>query len=797
MLLSPSFRFALRVFTRRPAFAASVAATLGLGLSAALCAISVTEAALGRAAPFPASDRLFWIGERGSSIGRTGISIPQLRRWGSESRTLRTVAAFSVRSAQLLDAADVTAITVARVSTEFFSTLAVPPSRGRGFREDDDRLGASSVAVISNRLWNRQFAGDTTIVGHRIRVDGIVHDVIGVMPPTFAFPSEDIDLWTPLLPSFAPFAETEGPGLLLAIGRAMPGVETGAIAIELAAIEARVVNAVAPSETLRPYAESLRDHLTQDLRPRVRLLQFAAALMLLLTWANAAIMLVNRQLERRHELMVHRALGAEGRQLYALVFMEAACLALAGVVIGAALMGLVLRLAREFALTELPELASVRFGPGLMVAALALAIASAAVISGIALLEARRSEPMEALRESGSQQSTKVAQRARLVLVVSSIAASIALASSAAALGRNFRSMAHQNMGFDARDVYRTRVDLPITTYTPEMKDGVEAFMSELLTTLKSQGVLSSVAIATESPGGGNRMVSRITRNDRGDNLRAGVQAVSADYFNTLRMRLQEGRSFTSADGEGGPEVPAVVDASFARAIRTQGSVIGKTLDLSDLAMMIRIVGVVPDVRQQRLTAEPLPQVYLPYGALPLPWVTLLVRSAETAPLVRERVGSMIKLTNARQPAERLEALTDVLAARIDSSRFYAVLLIAFALSSIAVSVVGLYGVIALSVAQRRTEFGIRMALGATGQQLFMMVVGSCLRMTGAGIVIGVAMTAASSRIVAALLFGENPLDLLVVLSCSATIAAIAIAAGMLAAWQVSTMSPAGLLRSD
>jgi putative ABC transport system permease protein len=792
-------RIVLRTLGRRPAYAVLAIVTLTLGVGACLTAVTVTESALLVDLPFPQAKRLVWIGESAKEVSEDGTSFPALRRWGESSSSLSSIGGFTTRDMRLTGGRDPMQVGVTLVSGDFFRTLAVPPFIGRPIAAEDDQAGTRPVAVVSHWFWQSYFGGRSDAVGKLVMLDGIAHQIVGVMPAGFAFPSAQIAAWTPALQSLGAFENTDDVHLLLVIGRLRADLTARSAEAELRQIEANRPSGVRDIEGYRPFVRTLQEQLTQDVRPRIEVLLFIAVLMILLTFANLANMLLIQLVRRRREIAVRRALGASEGNIVAQLVMENAVLTVAGIAGGVVLTAVLLQLARAYAADAAPELATATVSFSATAIASLFGVATLISLAGVGYIQVARADIAAGIKEAaGGQSIARGGARSRDALVSAEIAITVTLLSCAGVLAKSFLAMATDRLGFDSGDVYIGSLARPYPVFTPAEQSRTTIFMTAFLEKLASMPGVHNASISTEAPGGGNKLTSEVLSEGTPSLRRAGVTGVSQDYFSALRIPLRQGRLFTAADrGKPAhdPEPVAIVDRTLAQSLFGNVSPVGKSLKLVDLARDVRIIGVVEAVRQHAAAGESLPQVYLLYDALPLPWVTVIVRSDARPSAVVSYLRGAAAAVDKDQPIADFASLTHVLANRLDQSALYALLLGSGALASVLMTAVGMFGVISLLVAERGREFGIRLSLGATPPQIFLLVVRRSFELAAVGLVTGTVLTVAGARLLSALLYRVDPLDPLVLIICATVAVAIAVLAAVAPARRAARLDPAMVTR--
>jgi putative ABC transport system permease protein len=793
-----TLRAALRTMRIRRAYTVLAVATIALGIGAAVTAWSVANTVLFAPLPYPESERLVWIGQAAQDDPETGSSFRALTRWRDQSTLLERVGGFTSRDMRLTSGANAEQLRGTLVSGDFFGTLGVQPLLGRVIATEDDQLNAPAVAVISFGLWQSRYGGRQDVIGSIISLDDKPHVTIGVMPAGFSFPSEETSAWIPALAHLQAFESADGAGLLLAIGRLRPTADMRACERELRAIESQSVTGTVDERGYRPFVRGLREHLTRELRPRVHVLLTAAALMMLLACANLLTMLLTQVIRRSQEVAMRRALGASTLSITRQLMTEHAIALSLGTISGLVVAVTILRLAGVYKSEQLPELSATTIGlPGAL-AAVGLSVFTMLALGGVSTLQLRHVDASRLFKDGTGPSASRAGSRVRDALITSQIALTVLMVGSAATLAKSYLAMSTDRNGMVAEGVFIGSLSRPHAVMTPVERPHVRSFMMSYLDLLGEAPTPLSVAISTEAPGGGNQIVTLASPEGAAAGTRVGVQSVSEDYFTTLRIPIRAGRAFERADRTGVDEEPVpigVIDESLSRRLFGTESAIGRVVVLKDLALSIRVVGVCGDVRQGGPTSSTAPQVYLPYDVLPLPWVSVLVRSSSPAPAVLATLRSAAFRLDPEQPIANFVRLSDRLSDNLDRSRFYTVLLGSFAVCSLLLTAVGLYGVVSLLVAQRQREFGIRLSVGATPQQVQSEVLLQSLRVASAGLAIGVGLAFMSGRAMRALLYGMNPTDPLVLGGATLVVGAAAVLAALGPARSASRLDPARIMR--
>ena len=787
-------RFALRRLRHRKHFVLFATLSLGLGLGGSALAVVATHAAVQDAVPVTDAHRLVWIGEHDGQR-EDGTSLTAVSRWHRESNTLEEVTALTTRDVRLQLVETVTLAPVAGVSATFFKVVGVPPLIGRSFIEDDDRPGAAPVAIISDKLWKTRFGGSPSVLGRTLVLDRIPYSVVGVMPAGFDFPGDGTLMWLPVSQLLGAFESVEGIHLVWAIGRLRLSATASSVMAELRKIEMASAAPVGRSAQSRVFAESLRDHFTHDLLPRLKVLIAAAIALLLVGCANVGNMLVGEVVQRTGELSVRRVLGASRQHMFALLVAEASLLLGGAAGTGLLFVRATVAVATRYTSAGIPDtrMLTVTRQAGALIGSLALLIAVG--LGALCYFQTPEDSLAKRLRMNRSFSSSRGSARVRSVLISWGVALALVLLLSAGVLAKSYLSLSRRELGIDPTNVYIAAVNQPFVVYTPEDRPLVAAATDRLLRALATLPQMEVSAVSTQAPGSGNTMTTWLKADVTSDSIRAGVQAVSERFFDVLRIGIRHGRTFTKGDDDLAAPV-AVVDERIARIVR--GSVmVGRSVALTDLGLRVHVVGIVGSVRQGGATTEGLPQVYVPYTQLPLPWMTLLMRSNGRRDAVRNAVAVATSTVASSITPSAVRSLTEVLASRLEGSRFYAVLLIGLASVAVILTAVSLYGTIALSVMERKHEVGIRMSIGASPARVVLFLMRQATLAVAVGALLGLALAFAGTRLLVSLLYGISPLDPWTIAVAVALICAACGIAGLVPALRASAISPANALRYE
>jgi predicted permease len=787
-------RLACRALARRPGFTAVAIAVLALGIGSTSAMFSVVYGALLRPLPYPQADRLVML----SSVQRTwrltgvtGLIEAHYVNVSAHDRLLGSVATWTTTRSAVRTVGEVTALFVEHVTPRFFSVLGVSPTLGRPFAREDNQPGHDAVAVVSNRVWREVLGSKPKVLGASIVVDGRSYAVVGVMPASFRSPQGG-DLWVPWTVTVDP----HNARILPVIARLEPGVSAAQAAAEVQTLAPRDADEAASD--WQSEALPLSDFLVGPTRTPLLIFSAAIGLVLLVACANAAGLFLARGAERDAELRIRAALGAGRMRLVRHLLVESCLVALAGAAAGVLLAYLTVPavVAAGAQVGAIPRMQDIHVD-GLALAFTLVVAVAVGVISGLA----------PALRATGDLRASAASDRAttgrqerlRGALTVAEIALSIVLLTGAGLMIRSFVHLEHVSLGFHPDQVLTATLDLP-SRYdtTAEM----HAFNDAVLDRLRERAETSVAASVDSLPLGGNWRAGDFTLDDGRDvpeGLMADKPLVSPDYFRAMGIGLLRGRGFTRDDRENGPGV-VIVSESLARALWPGEDAVGQRITMDHHAHLT-VVGVVDDVQQKGLRDPKSQAIYQPYTQIGDPaWlrhVTFVVRSTSDASVAARAIRDAIRSVDADLAPPTVMAMSDVIGRQTATPRFQMSLLVAFAAMALALTIVGLYGVLAHAVSRRTREFGVRMALGAAPRHIVSLVLGRALRLTAVGVIVGLAGAFLASRVLTAFLFDVTPTDPITFMAVAALVAVTALAAAVVPVRRATHVDPTTALRAE
>lgn len=780
-IFAQDLRYASRTLRHAPAFTLTAILLVAIGVGANTAAFSVTDFVLLRPLPYREPDRLvkLWQATPG---GRFELSPENYRDWRRAARSFASMGAFWSIEANFVAGSEPYRLTGASVSWDLLPTLGVGPLIGRSFNESDDRTGAFGTVILSQGLWQTLFAGNPAVLGERILLDGQPHEIIGVMPAGFAYPSSQTEFWTAL--RLSPEDTDRTNTYLQVVGRLEPGTTIQQVRAEMTAIADRLA-ALYPKENREVTASviPLRDEVSRRSRLLLLALSGAALCVLLIVCANLANLLMARALTRRREMAVRTALGAGRERVARQLLTESCLLASAGGILGMLAGYATLPLLAPPAPANLPASGAPSIDLRVLLFATALTALTAIGFGLVPTLRVRKGMDDAGLREGA--RGGAVRQRLRGLLVVGEIVASIALLATAGLLIRALWTVQNTDPGFRSDNVLTMRTALPWPEYSVTEKRA--DFYTRVLDAVRQLPGVTDASYISGLP-----MVRRgsiWTVELPGDAGRSGRDARSVSlryttpgFFRTLGVPILVGRDIGDRD-TGAAEKVAVVSESFARRFLPGGNPIGRRFSVAFFERTI--VGVAADIRVRGLEMPSEPQVYLPYRQIPDGFMStyapsdLAIHSTQDAAQLVPAVRAIVRRVDPRQPISHVRQLSEIVhddtAPRAGQLR----VLGAFAAIAALLAVVGIHGLLAFAVSQRTQEFGVRIALGATPVDLGRMVFRQAAWLALVGSLPGLLLAYAAGRGLQSILAGVPPADPVTLLGVVALVVVMALAGSL------------------
>jgi putative ABC transport system permease protein len=810
--MARDLKYALRTLGRNPGFTAVAVATLALGIGANTAIFSLADALLLRALPYRQPDRLVLITGDDLSAARFGrLSYPFYRLVNEYNRSYSSVAACTFDSFSLSGHGDPQQIESARADWNFFEMLGVHPLAGRTFRPEEDRVGGANVVVLSHELATQLFADAKSAVGRNLSLNSQDYTVIGVLRPDFSFtlfgPRREIWAPRPFEMNLVTPARVELGGTYFnLIGRLHPGVSRDQARAELGVLYQQY-RREKPGNfdaglSLKMDAIELQGQLVAQIRMTLLILTAAVGFVLLIACANVASLLLSRALGRRKEFAVRAALGGSRSKLIRQLLTESILVAIAAGAIGVAL-----AYAGTRVLSGIGAASSFTgFGTGgvsidstVLAFTLAISVASGILFGLAPSFELSKTDVNTALRDEGrGSTGTLRRNRLRAALVVGQVALSMVLLVGSGLLMRSFIRLRNAPPGFDPSNVLAMHMTLPPGHYSKSAQ--MIALYRDVLTRAERVPGVEAAAISTALPAAQTHSTPILYEGQPavalGQRPIDAIQQISPQYLKVMRIALIAGRMLDARDNEKSKLV-ALVNQTAARKYWPSETAVGKRLWVGTIREPFEVVGVIGDTKNNGLAAAPSPEVFIPYPQLPYFNMQVTIRTTIDPHSLASAVRAQLLAADRDQPVTEIQTMQEYLETFSASARFTTVLLGIFSGVAFLLAVVGLYGVIAYSVAQRRQELGIRIALGAAKSEIFRQVIGGGLILTAVGIMIGVAGSIALTRAMSHLLYETSATDPAIFAVSIALFTATALAASYFPARRAAKIDPTVALRGE
>jgi putative ABC transport system permease protein len=786
--------YALRSFARTPLFSIIVMLTLALGIGSATTIFSLLNGILLRALPFPDSNRLMMFWEVPSDTHKPNhILLANFAAWKQGSHSFQSMAAFMSLPMNLIGDQESEQVPGLAVTSEFFSTLGTAPLLGRTFRPGEYWSDEPREVVLSYGAWQRHFGGRPDVIGKRISINATHHEIIGVMPPDFGLPNDKAELYVPQAFTLNLGRDFWG------IARLRQGVSPDNAKAELASLAAQTARETPVMNSgWSASGTPLLEQAVGSVRPILFVLFAAVGLVLLLACGNVANLLMMRASGRTREISVRLALGASRNRILRQLLIESLLLALCGGLLGSALSAIALHLLKT-SLPEslrIPRLNEVHLDLPVLLFSAAASVLSALIFGLAPALQSLKRNVSTDLHES--TRSVTSGPKIRRVLVISEIALSLVLVSGAGLMVRSFLRLIAVDTGFHAENVLTARMLL-----LPVKKEEYHAqVVDQMLDRIRAlPGVLAAGSVGWV-PMGGESSSTAYYRADRPDpvlNARPSgdVNMISPGYFEAMRIPIIHGRAFTVQDRAGAPRV-AVLNQTAARSLFPGEDPIGKRIKFEwDQNYILEVVGVVADTRDDGVSTPPAPGLFIPNDQLPFPFVSLMVRTAADPALLANAIREQVRLVDSDQGIANIDEMQQLVSDSIAQPRLEAMVLTLFGAVALGLASIGLYGLIAFSVAERAREIGIRLALGASKAGIFRMILRDGFRLTIVGLLLGFAGVVSSTRFMHALLFEIDPLDPATLASVIGILLIVSLLACYVPARRATRADPATVLREE
>lgn len=803
-------RYALRTFFKAPGFTAIAVITLALGLGTNTAIFSVVNGVLLRPLPYPHARDIVEVVTTSAGESSGSHAAADFLEFQRDSRTFAALAGYREDALTIvIQGTDPVRVSGTLVTSEYFDVFGMPAQLGRAFSRAVDAKPAEPLVVLAHSTWVQQFSSDPGIAGRRIRINGVVHSVAGVMPASFAYPA-GTKAWVlspkpvplPPLDIQGDLLESRGVHYFKAIGRLKPGTTPAQARADLSAIAEDQARRFPDSNAGRGIGiEPLQERIVGKVRDALYMLLAAVGIVLLIACANIASLLLVRATGRRREIAIRMALGAQRGRLIRQLITESLLLGAAGAGAGLLAGSWAIALLLKVLPAGVPRADEIGLDGRVTTVAIGVSLLCALLFGLAPALQASRTDAAGALRDAERGSSgVRGRARTRSLLVVGEIALTLVLLVSAGLLTNSFIRLQRVDPGFVVDPVTIIALPLPQSKYPDGKRQA--AFYKRIADGLRARPEVQSAAILFPSPIEGRNASATFTiegqpTSSRADRPFASIGSVSGDYFRTLGIPIVAGRTFTEQDREPAPPVVAV-NTTFVRTYFGGADPIGKRVRFGESGEdWMTIVGIVGDSRNVGLSEPPLPLIYLPYQNFTLPFMAIAVRSTAPLDTIASLTRAEITAADPELAVAKVEPLRQVLTESVAEPRFRTLLLVAFAGMAVVLAAVGIYGLISYSVAQRTREIGIRMALGAQARQVMMPVLTQGLALALAGIAIGLLGSIAAARLLSKFLFGIHPSDPLTYGLVSALLLCVALLASFIPSRRALRVDPLTALRAE
>ena len=765
-------RFGARMLMKTPGFALIAVITLAMGIGANTAIFSVIHTVLLRPLPFAQQERLvtLWKRDITSNSPFVELALAEISDWQRDSRSFSSIAALPATvygyGYVLTGRGDAVQLESAKVSGSFFSLLGAKPAYGRVFNESDDILNGPKVVIISDRIWRERFSADPNIIGQSVTLTEAPFTVVGVMHANFEFP-KGVDLWMPIR-AVVPARTTEiyGYSYLTAVGRLKDGVTVAQAESEMNNIVMRIAEAHPEMDANghRIVITPLAAHLFGDARPGLWLLMAATGMLLLIATANIANLSLARATARRREFALRAALGAGRSRLIRQLLSESLVLAVCGGICGALLANWLIKLLVRVAPADIPRIEEVGMNVTVLFFSLVVTLATAILFGLIPALTASRINLNQALSEGGGKMSgERTGLRTRSLLVIAEVAVTVVLLAGATLILRSFVNLSRVNLGFEPSNLLTMHLRLQGSKYNPQTQ---REFYRQLIERLEAKSGVESASAVLIRPMEGHVgwdtpfALEGQSESEARKNRVPNFEAVSPHYFRTFRIPIKAGREFTDFDIDQSQPVTIISETMARTLFGADVNPLGKRLKLDFRnAPWLTIVGIAGDTRYRELQDIRF-DLYIPYAQWGSAFVNhFAVRTTSDPAAMLATVRREVAALDPSQAITRVATMDQMVSSHLARSRFSAVMLNWLSGLALLLAAVGIYGVLAYSVARRTGEFGIRLALGARGSDILRLVIGQGMRLVAIGVGIGLVASFALTRLIAGLLFEVSAAD--------------------------------------
>ena len=795
-----AFRYALRTLRRQPTFTIVSILTLAVGIGANTAIFSVIKTVVLNPLPYESPEKIAILWEVSPEGNQGPVSVPTFEDWKRDAKTLESLAAYRHVDFSFKGQGDPQNVPGLRATPDLFNVLKSNAALGRTFSADEAVVGADRVVVLSHGFWSRALGADRSVIGRSIQLDSVPFTVVGVMPPSFEFPtSTNVEVWTPL--AFDPkdmHGRSRRARSLTVIGRIADGVTPQQSQQEVSVIANRIAGEFKDSNAgWGARVVAAQEQLVGASRPALMVLMGAVGFLLLIVCANMANLLLARLSSRRREMAVRGALGASRWEVARPVIAESLLLSFVGGALGLAGAFIGLRMLGTMKEAQLPRMDQIQLDGGVLLFTTVIAIGVALAFGLLPALHASKQELRDVMHESSGSTGGPYARRLLSALVVVEVALALVLLVGAGLMTRSFTKLLQVSPGFDSTNLVAARVLLPTTKY--QRNTQVRFYEDVIERVRREPGVMNASAVSAmplHDVGAAGSLPFNVEGQQPPptEDPLADVRIVAPGYFETMKIKLLAGRFLDERDGDVAPRT-SVINETMARRYFANESPLGRIIQ--NPHGKSEVVGVVGDVHNQGLANDPKKQVYLPLKQSPTAGMALVARTERDASSFGNAIQRAIWEVDPAQPIYELSTMDQILARAVFLPRLSTTLLALFAIAALLLAALGIYGVLSYSVSQRTKEIGLRMALGASGGDTVVMIVRSSVTMVAIGGVIGLIAASLLARSMAGILYGVGPFDFPSFALALVTLLIAGVVASLLPALRTTRVDPLVALREQ
>ncbi len=809
-------RYSTRLLRKSPAFTTIAILTLALGIGANSALFSAVNAVLLNPLPYPDPNSLTVLFTRASDGGFGSISYPNFLDWRRENRSFSAIAAFREENFNLTGMGNAERLSAEMVSAEFFPIFGVNPILGRNFTPDEDHPGQSPVALISEGLWKRKFAGSPAVVGQTMQLNNTAYTITGVIPANFHYINDNFsrnaEVYVPIGQYNDPLFLDRQVGMGMdAVGRIKPGVTLAQAKADMDSIAANLAKVYPKADKDSGIGVfPMKEKLVGDVRSYLLVLLAAVGFVLLIACANVANLLLARAMARSREFAIRTAIGATPGRVFRQLLTESVLLSLAGGALGLLLAWWGTQAALKALPSALPRSEEIHLDARVLLFTFAASLICGILFGLVPGLRSSRTDIQETLKEGGRGGSGS-SHRSQTVFVAAQMALAVVLLVGAGLMLRSLSKLWDVNPGFDPRNV----VSFNFATPQPlgNNPDSIRSGFQRLEEALHAVPGVEAVSLAL----GSSPLVSDAEvplwldgepkPSSQADMKESLFYVVQPDYLHVMKIPLKRGRFLTDSDTPSAATV-IVIDEEFAKRFFPNTDPLGKRVHLDIINRVAEIVGIVGHIKQYSLDSDSnstiQAQFYLHIAQLPDSLYSVfsrgggvMLRSTTTPTAVMRSVSEAVSSFNNQMVVYGTEPMTTIISDSFAQKRFAMALLAVFAALAVLLSSIGIYGVISYLVGQRTHEIGIRMALGAQRGNVVAMVLAQAGKMIALGIAIGLLSSAILSRLMSSMLFNVSPTDPLTLATVPLLLIAVSLLACYIPAYRASHLDPASTLRSE